>query len=504
MPAHVEAARLNLEYYRKQAKALLKAARSGDPEALQRISRHSLDGKAPTLHDVQLTIAREQGFRSWPRFRAFLIQSRLDFSGPVNSFIEAALSDWKQAENMLAERPDIATADLYTALVAGDLGRVEEAFKENPQAASVKGGPRGWEPLLYVCFSRFASKKSSRADRLVKSAEMLLRHGANPNAFYVDEHWPDWPLPCLYGATGLNNNPALAEVLLKAGANPNDSESLYHSTEHPDLECVRLLLHYGASANNTNVLKHMLDHEDPQGVQLLLAAGADTNAINGRGETALHWAVWRGRSAAILEMLLDSGANIDARRTDGRTAYALAIQSGQTDTATVLSKRGASTDISAFDRFMGACQTTRPEELERLLAEAPDVIRSAEVERLVPDLTISHRTAAVRSLLAAGAPVDGRGELGGTALHWACWKGYADLVNLLLDHGASLTVEDHQFHGIPAGWFAHGLQNCREEGGDYAMVARLLLAAGAAIPERDIPTGHPDVDAVLREYGLVK
>jgi ankyrin repeat protein len=203
-------------------------------------------------------------------------------------------------------------------------------------------------------------------------------------------------------------------------------------------------------------------------------------------------------------MLLDNGANTDARRNDGRTAYALAVQSGQTETAAVLAQRGASTEISAFDRFMGACQTAQPEELERLLANTPEMIRSPEIERLVPDLAISHRTAAVRALLAAGMPVDARGELGGTALHWACWKGYADLVKVLLDYGASLTLEDHQFHGIPAGWFAHGLQNCAEGGGDYAQVAKLLLGAGATIPQRDVPTGHADVDAVLREYGLIK
>ena len=505
MPTHTEASRLNLEYYRKQAKALLKAAKSSDARARERLSHYLPSGSgSPALHDAQLTIAREQGFRSWPRFKAFLIQSKLDSSTLLNSFIEAALSDLKRTQEMLAEHPEAADAGLYAALVLGDFERVAEVFRENPERVHIKGGPREWEPLLYVCFSRFASRRSSRADRLVKLAEMLLRYGANPNAFYIDKDWPDWPLPCLYGATGLNNNPALAEALLKSGANPTDSESLYHSTEHADLECVKLLLKYGASANSTNVLKHMLDREDAEGVRLLLAADADANAINDKGETALHWAVWRGRSTRIIELLLDSGANIDARRSDRRTAYALAVQSGQTETATLLEQRGANTEITASDRFMGACTTARPEVLERLLAAAPDMTRSPEIARLLPDLASAHRTAAVRSLLAAGAPVDGRGDLGGTALHWACWKGYADLVKLLLDHGASLTVEDHQFHGIPAGWFAHGLQNCAEGDGDYAQVARLLLAAGATIPKRDVPTGHADVDAVLEEYGVLK
>ena len=99
--------------------------------------------------------------------------------------------------------------------------------------------------------------------------------------------------------------------------------------------------------------------------------------------------------------------------------------------------------------------------------------------------------------------MDARGELGATALHWACWKGYADLVEILLGHGASLTIEDEQFHGTPPGWFAHGVQNCNEGGGDYPGVARLLIAAGAIVPSVDLPTGKPEVDAVLREHGLI-
>ena len=94
---------------------------------------------------------------------------------------------------------------------------------------------------------------------------------------------------------------------------------------------------------------------------------------------------------------------------------------------------------------------------------------------MLPEFAASHHTPAVRALLAVGIPVNARGEHGGTALHWACWKGYADLVKLLIDAGASVTIEDHSFHAPPSGWFAHGLENCGEGDGDYAQVARLLL-----------------------------
>jgi ankyrin repeat protein len=513
MATHTDAVRPNLEFYRKQAKDLLKAARSGDASALHRLRRQSPrlaetgdlrnDGKTPALHDAQLTIAREQGFSSWPRFRAFIGQSALDFHGLVAAFIEAAVSDLRQAEEMLRAHPTLAGAGFYSALVLGDWKRVQQELAETPAIAIANSGPQDCEPLLYVCFSRFANGRSSRAGDLAQTARILMRHGADPDVSFVPKESTDSPLSCLYAATGLNNHPALALALLEAGANPNDSESLYHSTEHHDLACMKILLRHGATPAGTNALKHILDREDTDGLQLLLAAGANPDEANNRGETALHWAVGHGRSAQSIAALLDAGADLNAQRNDGRTAYALAVLSGLAEVATLLAARGAKTNVSALDQFVGACATADPIELNRLLVRGPEGVAPAGSEQLLPDLATSHRTSAVRGLLAAGIPVDTRGELGGTALHWACWKGYADLVKLLLDHGASLEIEDQQFHGTPPGWFGHGVHNCGEDSGDYAQVARLLIGAGAKIPSVDLPTGKADVDAVLRQHGLI-
>ena len=496
MRTHSEAVRLNLEYYRKQAKALLKAAQAGEPDALERIARQSakFDPARPRLHDAQLAVAREQGFPIWPRFRTYIVQSGLDWRGLVAAFIDAAVSDRRRAEEMLAAHPKLADAGFYVALVLGDATQVERAVAATPALATSRGGPQNLEPLIYVCFSRFANGGSSRAGAMAETARVLLRHGADPNTVLIPEDLPDNPLSCLYAATGLNNNPALALALLEAGANPNDSESLYHSTEHGDLACVKLLLAHGASPASKNALRHLLDREDQDGVRLLLAAGANPNEVNDRRETLLHWAVWRSRSAAVVGALLDSGADLDAQRKDGRTAYALAVQSGQTEIAALLEARGARTAVTALDRFLGACATGK--------AVAPPEIPPGS-ERLLADLAMSHRTAAVRALLSAGVPVDSRGDTGATALHWACWKGYADLVEMLLAGGASLTIEDQEFHGTPPGWFGHGVHNCGECGGDYPGVARLLIAAGATIPKVDLPTGKPEVDAVLREHGWI-
>ena len=483
----------NLEYYRKQAKALLKAAKSGDPSATERIQRYSQE---LALNAAQLTIAREQGFTSWTKFRQFMLRSRLDDHNKIAEFISAATSDLKQAEEILAQHPDVAKAGFYVALVMGDHAQVQEAIVEDPALAKGKSGPENVEPLVYVCFSRFAGSQSPRAKDLAATARLLLAHGADPNTAFNDPRWKQNPLSCLYAATGLNNNPDLGRVLLEAGAKANDGESLYHSTEHHDHACLRLLLEYGASPHN-NEVKHVLDVEDKEGLRLLMAAGADLNEANVRGETALHWAIFRRRSPEIVAMLLDNGADVDARRKDGRTAYALARESAQPEVEALLLKRGATTQLPPLDQYLEACVAATPDELERLLRDVPPGLVSPEDHRMLPDFAINHSTTAVRALLAAGIPVDARGENGGTALHWACWKGYADLVRLLIAHGASLTILDTMFNAPPPGWFGHGIQNCGE--GDYAQVARELVAAGARFLPTDFPSGNEAVDQIVRE-----
>jgi len=373
-----------------------------------------------------------------------------------DEFVELALEEPREAEETLAQHPEIAGSGLYAALVLGDAERVPA------DVSMAKGGPRDWEPLLYVCFSRIGN----RAAVLTETARRLLKSGADPNTSYVDERWGDFPLSCLYGATGLNNNPALGRVLLEAGANPNDGESLYHSCEHADIECVRLLLEFGASPEKANALKHMLDYEGKEGLRVLLAAGANPNGTNSNGETALHWAVWRGRSPELVRMLLDAGAAVDARRKDGRTAYALAVRSGQSETAALLQARGADTAISEVDAWIGrGC----PADLGIAVGE--------EDWQLLPEMASNRSESGVRAMLAAGVPVDTRGGHGGTALHWACWKGYSEIVKVLIGHGASLTIKDETYNAPPFGWYEHGLENSHERNSDYPGTLRVLREA---------------------------
>src|SRR5437762_5868938 len=151
---------MNLEQLRKQAKELVRAARTGDAEALGRLG----DLKV-CLASAQLVLAREAGYPSWPA----LVHAQ---EASVEQFVLAATSDRRhRAEAMLAARPEIGD-DRWAALVLG------RSWKGDPNEV---GGPRGWPPLHYAAHSAYLPL------RLVGE---LLERGADPNASATNEHGP--------------------------------------------------------------------------------------------------------------------------------------------------------------------------------------------------------------------------------------------------------------------------------------------------------------------------
>src|SRR6202034_4421652 len=113
-------------------------------------------------------------------------------------------------------------------------------------------------------------------------------------------------------------------MLLDAGANPNDNESLYHSTETRDLTCMRMLLEGGARMEGTNAVHHILDRDDLDGLKLLLARVKDFNALNSTIGSPLIWAIQRHRSRGHVEALLAAGANPHVQTSPGVSAYRFA------------------------------------------------------------------------------------------------------------------------------------------------------------------------------------
>jgi hypothetical protein len=109
------------------------------------------------LHEAQTRVAREYGFASWNKLRDHVEALTLEFAAAVDAFIEAATDERSdRAERILALHAAIAQANLHTALVLGDADAVAARLNRDPSLATKPGGPRGWEPIHYVCYTVMA------------------------------------------------------------------------------------------------------------------------------------------------------------------------------------------------------------------------------------------------------------------------------------------------------------------------------------------------------------
>src|SRR5256884_8865100 len=153
------------------------------------------------LHDAQTMIAREYGFASWNKLREHVEEVTLEFDAAVNEFLEAATDGrGDRAERILALHPKIAAANLYTALVLGDADAVQARLERDPSLATQTGGPRGWQPIHYVCYTALAHDSPPRAEGLAGIARRLIPVGIDPNPRLPRLHHNVYR-PVLWGAS---------------------------------------------------------------------------------------------------------------------------------------------------------------------------------------------------------------------------------------------------------------------------------------------------------------
>jgi ankyrin repeat protein len=426
--------RINLEQARKQAKERVRA------------------GEAATLAEAQRAIARELGYASWPR----LVRA-VGERATVERVIALADHRGGLALELLDAFPELR-ADPWVAVTLGDPSQLDDA--------AAAGGPLDRPPLFYVARSRIAGDT-------VAAARELLARGADPNG-PGGEDWTNLSIACSRG------DAPLVELLLDAGAEPNDGDSLYHAVEPADPACVRLLLRAGAVVPGTNALHHALDYERLEQVRMLLDGGGDPN--DPAAWPPLHHAVTRRRSPAFLRLLVERGADPTTRDRHGRTAYQHAVRRGSRELAEELRELGAPADLTDGDRALSAVANGDPVRAGDLDADAPDMLTELAMEDVA---TLGRVVDAVGPDFAASLGGGPRGTL----LHQAAWFGRVPLVELLLDRGAAVDARAATDYATPLGWTAVGSRYTPDHpddsfsapDADHLGVARLLVAAGAVV-----------------------
>jgi len=108
------------------------------------------------------------------------------------------------------------------------------------------------------------------------------------------------------------------------------------------------------------------------------------------------------------------------------------------------------------------------------------------------------RTEVADYLLTHGVDPSAGAGTGLDALHWAANRGQLDAVRLLIKWKAPLETRS-MYGGTVLGTAVWSAIN--EPRADHVQIIEELLAAGARLDEVEYPTGHTQVDAVLRRHG---
>lgn len=494
----------SLDRFRREAKRLKRAFAAGDEAALNR-AQAVIEGATSLRHTEALhVIAREAGHASWPRMKLALELAAMDRAERAERLKYALyLGRHQLTENLLQADPTLVRHNLGLACALYDVEAVETALAADPGAAKRIVGVRS--PILHLAFSRQFQAAPEKSDDMIATANVLVKAGAD-----VDDSYPAAPdsehrLSALYGALGHAGNLRLSEWLLEHGANPDDNESLYHSTELGHLDGIKLLMRHNVSTRGTNALTRMLDFDNLAGAELFLNYGADPNEAvldHPSGEPvptlpALHQAARRGRSGAFATLLLDHGA--DPKKVwQGHTPFALAKIYGNESFADALKAAGYATALRGTQEILAACADGNAP-AGRPLAALP---LDEEEQRILTRIILwEDRLEHAKLLVAAGIDPDTPEEMGMPPLHLAGWAGLPSQMEWLLTLSPDLShVND--YGGDLVGTIVHGSENRLDvDKRNHAACARLALEAGAQLRRADLEGAMNEaVSEVLHDW----
>lgn len=450
----------SLELLRKRARSLLRAHRAGEPEALDRVRRHHPRAtEAIQLADAQLVVAREHGFASWPRLKAYV--ERVTAHGPdLRHVIETDVGYFEdRAEGLLsAHEGGVPEAASVFRRHLPQLGGARPTIADARLAIARQHGFEGWDAFR----AHVESLRDGGEEPFLRAMSAIQADDAGELAALIDRY------PGLVAGRGTNGNDLLGLA-----------------TAMCRLAIVRRLLGLGADPGCANdrgwTALHQaayMNHEDL--TRVLLAAGAPTGGSgHGDGGTPLVAALfWGHREAAdlIAEHDLAPGnlrvaAGLGRQdlvdelvRPDGRLAPAAGAHRGFYRPHSGFPLWQPSDDRQeVLDEALSWAARSGQTSVLGMLVERGAGIDADPYRGTALGWAASNGHAETATwLLDHGADVDRRGTFGGprhgqgvTALHLAAENGREAMVRLLLERGADPSIEEEVYGATPLGWAEH-------------------------------------------------
>ena len=477
--------RPSLEFERKEAKALLRRLRAGDPDAIARArARHpalaSSDVENVKLADAQLVIAREYGFASWPR----LVRWFGDVERPRHGGRSLHGRDLNEgmARALVAEHRQrrVWTARLLAAYVPRFYGmRVDDVFAEEVSeddarlAIARSNGLPSWDVLLERAEADVRQHALVESDPIRSAWRAMYAGDLNALRRVVDEH-PDLLHPTEYDEIKGRN--------LLAGA-LNAERERGRSTMQPIVEWL-----VARGLNLQLVLNRKLCGQmgmEPETVRWLLDRGADPNWVAPSGVPVLEHALLRYWNGAAVDVL--------AARATARASLWIAAGLGDVgDVRRFLDRQGRPT---------AAARRLRPDfdAVSTPMAPLPDADDEEVFLETLLVAMLNGRTAVIEYMASRGAPVNSL-AFGLPLIVMAVGNGWPTVVESLIRCGADVDLRGWR-PNMSAREIAREHFGQSPENGDRRRIAQLCgLIPDAILAERDAhPPEPPQVHPTLQE-----
>ena len=381
---HELPARLDLEWYRKQAKELVRSWRRRDADTVERVEE-ALGARAQErfgLSDAQWVIASEHGFRSWADFKRW-VETR-EPEPPVGRIGRRPV-DWYEERArtlMLVKRTSLREEKLTVAHEYGfptwhELVRhVEKAIREHEERPAGELG-RAYDLMRAADEAGFRALLDERPELVHEhyrgAATTLLEALTQPENHDVDlrfaqilvERGSELEEPL--GLAACFNHVPLVRLLLDAGARQTPSRiwgitplqaAVYHGSQEAGdlLELVPDAFYLAAGAGRLERLARGFDEAREPRPNLTDVGWPPSEPEPGRQailDEAFALAAYNGRLEAM-EFLLARGASVRGR-AHGITALRFAVIARRSDVVSWLVARGAATDVG--EAFAAASAT---------------------------------------------------------------------------------------------------------------------------------------------------